>query len=53
MAKRIHHMGMIISKDEHDEFHKNAPDLNLKQHEALMKRMRITKEQDEEWHRTP
>lgn len=51
MAKRIHHMGMIVGKDEHDEFHKTAPDLNPKQHEALMKHMGITKEQ-EEWHRT-
>ncbi len=52
MAKRIHHMGTIMSKAEHDQFHKNAPDLNPKQHEALMKRLGVTKEEDEEWHRT-
>ncbi len=52
MAKRIHHMGMTLSKRSHDELHKSAPELNSKQHEALMKRMGITKEQDEEWHRT-
>jgi hypothetical protein len=52
MAKRIHHMGMIIGKADHDEFHGSAPDLEPKQHEALMKRMGITKEQDEAWHRT-
>lgn len=52
MARRIHHMGMIVGKDKHDEFHRDAPDLNPKQHEALMKRMGITKEEDEEWHRT-
>ena len=52
MAKRIHHMGMIISKAKHDEFHSSAAELSAKQHEALMKRMGITKEEDEEWHRT-
>jgi hypothetical protein len=52
MAKRIHHMGMIVSKDKHDEFHKNALDLSPNQHDALLKRIGITKEQDEEWHRT-
>ena len=41
MAKRIHHMGMVMGKGEHDEFHKNAPDLSPRQHEALMKRMGI------------
>ena len=52
MARRIQHMGMTVGKDEHDAFHKNAPDLNPKQHDALMKKMGITSEQDEEWHRT-
>lgn len=51
MAKRIHHMGMIVRKEAHDEFHNTAPDLSPKQHDSLMKRMGITKEQDEEWHR--
>ena len=52
MAKRIHHMGMIVSQGEHEEFHKGAPDLTPKHHEALMKRLGISKEQDEAWHRT-
>jgi hypothetical protein len=52
MAKRIHHMGMIVSRGEHDEFHQNVPDLNPKQHAALMNRLGITKEQDQAWHRT-
>jgi hypothetical protein len=52
MAKQIHHLGMTMGKGEHDEFHHNAPDLTPQQHQALMKRMGITKEQDEEWHRT-
>jgi hypothetical protein len=52
MAKRIHHMGMIITKKEHEQFHRTAPALSTKQHDALMKKMGITKEQAEEWHRT-
>ncbi len=52
MTKRIHHMGMVMAKAEHDRFHRSAPDLSVRQHDALLKRMGITKERDEEWHRT-
>ncbi len=52
MAKRIRHLGMTITKTEHDDFHKTMPVLTPKQHAAMMKRMGITKAQDEEWHRT-
>ncbi len=52
MAKRIHHMGMTLAKDDHDRFHRGAPALDAEQHERLMKKMGITKEQDEAWHRT-
>jgi hypothetical protein len=52
MSKRIHHMGMVVGKDEHDAFHKSAPDLTPKQHDSLMKRLGVTKEEDKEWHRT-
>jgi hypothetical protein len=52
MAKRIHHMGKTIAREENRDFHQRAPDLSPKEHAALMKRMGITQEQDEEWHRT-
>ena len=52
MAKRIHHMGMTLKKEDHDQFHRTAPTLAPKQHHALMKKLGVTKEQDEEWHRT-
>ena len=52
MGKQIHHMGMILDKADHDEFHKRPPELNVRQHDALMKRMGITPEEDEAWHRT-
>ena len=52
MGKRIHHMGMTLTKEEHERFHKQAPSLNPKKHDVLMKRLGVTKEEDEEWHRT-
>ena len=52
MGKRIHHMGMTLTKEAHDRFHREARDVTPEQHDALMKKFGITKEQDEEWHRT-
>ena len=52
MGRRIHHMGMTLTKEKHDRFHKEAPTLRPDQHDALMKKLGITKGQDEEWHRT-
>ena len=52
MARRIHHMGMVMNQGEHDQFHKTAPELSPKQHDGLMKRLGVSKEEDEEWHRT-
>lgn len=52
MGKRIHHMGMILTKEEHDRFHREARELAPDQHDALMAKLGISKEQDEEWHRT-
>lgn len=52
MGKRIHHMGMIVQREDHHNFHKRAPELTPRQHDALMERMGITPEEDREWHRT-
>jgi len=52
MARRIHHMGKVMSQGEHDKFHKATADLTSKQHDALMKRLGVTKDEDREWHRT-
>lgn len=52
MGKRIHHMGMTITKEQHDRFHKDAPCLTPERHDAFMKKLGVTKEEDEEWHRT-
>jgi hypothetical protein len=52
MSKKIHHMGMTLTKEEHDRFHKDPPALTPERHDALLKKLGVTKEQDAEWHRT-
>ncbi len=52
MAKRIHHMGKTLTKEEHDQFHKEPRALSPEQHESLIKKLGVTKEEDDEWHRT-
>ena len=49
---KIHHMGMTLTKGEHDRFHKESATLSPEHHDALMHKLGVTKEQDEEWHRT-
>ncbi len=49
---KIHHMGMKMAKDEHDRFHAEGQDLAPERHDTLMKKLGITREEDEEWHRT-
>jgi hypothetical protein len=45
-------MGMTLTKDKHDSFHREGRDLTPEKHAALMKRLGISEEQDREWHRT-
>ena len=52
MAMTTHHMGRIVTGEQYAEFHQTAPVLSDRQRDALMERMGITKEQDEERHRT-
>jgi len=52
MGKRIHHMRMTLTTQEHDRFHREEHEVTPEQHDALMKKLGITREQDEEWHKT-
>ncbi len=52
MSRKIRHMGMTITKAQHESWHKEAPQLTPEKHDALMKKLGITREEDEEWHRT-
>jgi hypothetical protein len=52
MAKRIRHLGMTLTQEEHDRWHKTSGELTPAQHDKLMKKLGITPEQDAAWHRT-
>ena len=52
MGKRIHHIGMTLTEKEIERWHKEAPELTSRQHDALMKKLGVTPKQDKEWHRT-
>ncbi len=42
-----------LTPEEHDAWHRaHPPVLNPAEHEALMRKLGVTKEQDAEWHRT-
>ena len=45
-------MGMSITEEEHEEWHKEHHEMTPAQHEALIKKIGITKKEDEEWHKT-
>jgi hypothetical protein len=51
VSKRIRHMGMTMTKEEHERWHEEAPQLTPEKHDALLKKLGVTKEEDEEWHR--
>ncbi len=48
MSGRIRHMGMTMTKEEHRRWDEKHPTLAPKQHAAFMKKLGVTKEQDEE-----
>ncbi len=52
MARKIHHMGMNMTKETHDRWHAEAPELPPAKHASLMKKLGVTPEEDAEWHRT-
>ncbi len=49
-GKKIKHVGMRMTEEEHERWHKEHSELTPVEHEALMEKMGISKEQDEEWH---
>jgi hypothetical protein len=51
MAKKVKHMGMMLTEAEHDRWHKRRRALTPAEHRALMKKMGISREQDEAWHK--
>ncbi len=53
MAKKIKHMGMDITENEHKQFHKKYgahPKLNSRQHKKMMQNAGISETDDKKWH---
>ena len=51
MGKKIRHMDMTMTKTEHERWHQEPSELAPAKHDAFMKRLGISKKEDEEWHR--
>lgn len=51
MEKKIRHMGMNMTEKEHERWHIEQREMTSEQHEALMKKMGISDEEDSEWHK--
>jgi hypothetical protein len=51
-SKLVLHMGMTMTEEEHEKWHREHPDITPEQHEAWMRKMGISREEDEEWHKT-
>ena len=52
--KTIRHMGMTMTDEEHEQWHREHgehKELTPEEHELLMKHMGISPEEDEKWHR--
>jgi hypothetical protein len=50
-GKKEKHLGMTLTEEEHEKWHKEHGEITAKEHETLTKKMGITKEQHEEWHK--
>jgi hypothetical protein len=51
MGKKVKHMGMAMTEQEHEKWHTEHGELTEREHETLTRNMGITKEQHEEWHK--
>jgi hypothetical protein len=53
--KRIRHMGMTLSEEEHRRWHQSHPTgkLSAKEHERLIASLGISPEEDRRWHEAP
>ena len=51
--KRIRHVGMAMTEQEHRRWHDRRPDggLSAREHERLMESLGISPEEDRQWHK--
>jgi hypothetical protein len=53
MKKRIKHRAMLLTKDEHAQWHKkhgSSPRISRREHANFLRRMGISPSEDEAWH---
>jgi len=50
MDKKFEHLGMEMTKAEHEKWHNDHPKMTKKEHKILMKKMCISEEEDRKWH---
>jgi len=51
-GKSVVHMGMAMTEEEHEKWHKDQHEMTPEEHAALMKRMGVSEDADREWHST-
>ncbi len=53
--KIIRHMGMTMTEQEHQRWHQEheGKSLSPEEHEKLMERLGVSREQDRRWHKAP
>jgi len=50
MAKKFKHMGMEITEEEHERWHRERNEVIPDLHKHLMEKMGMSKEEDTKWH---
>ena len=50
MAKKIKHLGIEMTDEEHKKWHNGHREMTPAQHKVLMKKMGVSDEEDKKWH---
>jgi hypothetical protein len=51
MVKKVKHMGMTMTEEEHEKWHKEHGEMTPAEHEDLTRNMGISEKEHEEWHK--
>ena len=49
-SRKTEHMGMEMTEEEHERWHQEPWEMSPGEHDALIRKMGITEDQDREWH---
>jgi hypothetical protein len=50
MSRKMKHMGMSMTEDEHEKWHREHGEMTPQQHEVFTKKMGISEEEHSKWH---